>query len=116
MRDFYDIRVLLQLYGPTLDTNTLSAALYATARKRGSVQLLSETEDVLVELLSNTYMKELWERYHNKFQYASDLSWDAVMDAVRGLCVKAGLAVEPPKDISLIKQAPKGKPHGVPER
>ena len=116
MRDFYDIRVLLQLYGPTLDTNTLSAALYATARKRGSVQLLSETEDVLVELLSNTYMKELWERYHSKFQYASDLSWDAVMDAVRGLCVKAGLAVEPPKDISLIKQAPKGKPRGVPER
>lgn len=116
MRDFYDIRVLLQLYRPTLDTNTLSAALYATARKRGSVQLLLETEDVLVELLSNTYMKELWERYHNKFQYASDLSWDAVMDAVRGLCVKAGLAVEPPKDISLIKQAPKGKSHSVPER
>ena len=78
--------------------------------------MLSEAEEVLVELLSSTYMKELWERYHNKFQYASDLSWDTVMDAVRSLCVKAGLAVEPSKDISLIKQTPKGKPHSVPER
>lgn len=116
MRDFYDIRILLQLYGPTLDTNPLSAALYATARKRGSVQLLSEAEEVLVELLNSTYMKYLWERYRNKFQYASDLPWDAAMDAVRSLCIKAGLAVEPPKDISLIKQAPKEKSHGVPER
>ena len=85
-------------------------------QEAGINTLPRDMKEALEIFKQSTYMKELWDRYHNKFQYASDLSWDTVMDAVRGLCVKAGLAVEPPKDISLIKQAPKGKPHGVPER
>lgn len=116
MRDFYDICILLQLYGKTLDTNTLAAALYATARKRETNQRLPDAEEILVELLNSTYMQELWKRYCAKFQYAADLSWDDAIDAVRSLCMQAGLAVEPPKNISLIRQSAKEKHRSELER
>lgn len=36
MRDFYDVYILQQLYGKTLEQTMLQDALWATARKRGT--------------------------------------------------------------------------------
>lgn len=82
MRDFYDIAILLKLYGDTLNPKTLHDALLATARKRGTECHLSEAIEVFDEVENSPVMQELWAAYQRKFSYASNLNWGAVMAAV----------------------------------
>lgn len=53
MRDFYDIYILDQLHGNTLNRQTLYDALLATAKKRGTERHLAEAVDVLNEVERN---------------------------------------------------------------
>ena len=97
MRDFYDLHILCQLYGGTLTARVLADALCATARRRGTLRLLSEAEDVLRELADDPHMRKLWDTYRARYSYASELTWDIVLSSVRQLCIAAGLAVELPE-------------------
>ena len=85
MRDFYDIYILDQLHGNTLNQQTLYDALLATAKKRGTERHLAEAVDVLNEVESSPVMQKLWESYRRKFSYAADLEWNTIMGAVRSL-------------------------------
>ena len=85
MRDFYDIYILDQLHGNTLNRQTLYDALLATAKKRGTERHLAEAVDVLNEVESSSVMQKLWESYRRKFSYAADLEWSIIMRAVRSL-------------------------------
>ena len=85
MRDFYDIYILDQLHGNTLNRQTLYDALLATAKKRGTERHLTEAVDVLNEVESSPVMQKLWESYRRKFSYAADLEWSIIMRAVRSL-------------------------------
>lgn len=83
MRDFYDIHILLKLYGNTLDTLVLGEALQATAKKRGTERYLSDVADILNEVQNNPNMQKLWNAYQKKFSYAEDISWDMVMESIK---------------------------------
>ena len=85
MRDFYDIYILDQLHGNTLNRQTLYDALLATAKKRGTERHLAEAVDVLNEVESSPVMQKLWESYRRKFSYAADLEWSIIRGAVRSL-------------------------------
>ena len=85
MRDFYDIYILDQLHGNTLNRQTLYDALLATAKKRGTERHLAKAVDVLNEVESSPVMQKLWESYRRKFSYAADLEWSIIMGAVRSL-------------------------------
>ena len=85
MRDFYDIAILQQLYGNTLNPHILHYALLATAHKRGTEHHLAEAAEVFDEVETSSIMQNLWTAYQKKFSYASDLSWDTIMAAVRKL-------------------------------
>ena len=85
MRDFYDIYILDQLHGNTLNRQTLYDALLATAKKRGTERHLAEAVDVLNEVESSPVMQKLWESYRREFSYAADLEWNIIMRAVRSL-------------------------------
>ena len=85
MRDFYDIAILQQLYGSTLDPHVLHDALLATAHKRGTERHLAEAAEVFDEVEASPVMQDLWVAYQKKFSYASDLGWNTVMAAVRQL-------------------------------
>lgn len=50
MRDFYDIYILEQLHGTTLNPKILHDALLATAHKRGSEKYLNRAEEVFDEV------------------------------------------------------------------
>ena len=85
MRDFYDIYILDQLHGNTLNRQTLHDALRATAHKRGTEQHLAEAAEVFEEVENSPVMQKLWESYRKKFFYAADLEWSIIMGAVRSL-------------------------------
>lgn len=87
MRDFYDIYILEQLHGTTLNSKILHDALLATAHKRGSEKYLNQAEEVFDEVENDSVMQKLWGAYRKKFSYASDLEWDVIMKAIRRLYV-----------------------------
>lgn len=67
MRDFYDIYILDQLHGNTLNRQTLHDALRATAHKRGTEQHLAEAAEVFEEVENSPVMQKLWESYRKNF-------------------------------------------------
>ena len=83
MRDFYDIYILEQLHGNTLNAQILHDALLATARKRETESHLTEVKEVFAEVEDSPVMQQLWTAYRKKFSYAADLEWNIVMKAVR---------------------------------
>ena len=85
MRDFYDIYILEQLHGNTLNPQILHDALWATAHKRGTERHLAEAAEVFEEVENSSVMQKLWESYRRKFSYAADLEWSIIMEAVRSL-------------------------------
>lgn len=87
MRDFYDIYILEQLHGTTLNPKILHDALLATAHKRGSEKYLNQAEEVFDEVENDSVMQKLWEAYRKKVSYASDLEWDVIMKVIRRLYV-----------------------------
>lgn len=94
MRDFYDINLLLQ--SQRIDDDTLGLALERTAKKRGSLNLLENAENVLKAVKYSDDMKKMWNTYQKKFRYAGTYTWDDIMRSVRELSVKAKLNVEKP--------------------
>lgn len=89
MRDFYDIYILCQIHGKTLNAEILHDALYATAKKRGTEQYLQDATDVFDEVENDVGIKKLWQSYQKKFSYASDIPWEEVMQSVSALHQKA---------------------------
>ena len=85
MRDFYDVHILLSLYGDQVDKNYFKEALDKTALKRGSKKLFLEVEEILNDIEDSGYMQRLWISYQNKFNYAADVLWEEVMMSVRNL-------------------------------
>lgn len=67
MRDFYDIYILEQLHGTTLNPKILHDALLATAHKRGSEKYLNQAEEVFDEVENDSVMQKLWEAYRKSF-------------------------------------------------
>jgi hypothetical protein len=67
------------------DAQQLHDALLATAHKRGTERHLAEAAQVFDEVENSPIMQDLWTAYQKKFSYASDLSWDTIMAAVRNL-------------------------------
>lgn len=91
MRDFYDIHILIKLYGNTLDSDVLGAALQATAKKRGTEQHFRDAAEILEEVQNDSNMQKLWVIYQRKFSYASDITWDIVMESAKELyCMGKG--------------------------
>lgn len=88
MRDFYDIYILQQLHGETLDRAVLQDALLATARKRGTERYLAEAGEVMDEVENSPVLQRLWTAYQKKFSYAAELDWGNVIMAVRELCAE----------------------------
>lgn len=82
MRDFYDIHILLKLYGNTLDKKVLGEALQATAKKRETEYHLKDAQEIFDEVQSDSNMERLWKSYQKKFSYAADISWEKAMTSV----------------------------------
>ena len=84
MRDFYDIYILQKLHGEQLKKQVLWTALVATAKKRGTLDLI-EAEDIreiFDEIESSLVMETLWKTYQKNYSYAADISWHTIMKSI----------------------------------
>ena len=87
MRDFYDIYILQKLYGEQLNKEILWNALVATARKRGTLDLIESNDirEILNEIETSSVMENLWKTYQKNYSYAADVSWHIIMEFIRDL-------------------------------
>ncbi len=91
MRDFYDVYILMALYGDSLNKADLRKALQATSKKRSTLSLLPEAVAIFEDVERDAGMYKLWENYQRTFSYAADISWQQVMEDVRRLwCMANG--------------------------
>ena len=80
-RDYYDVFILgtTQKY----DKETFKEALKATAKHRGSTELISDVEDILKQISESTELRNIWGRYQKKFAYANDISYEDVLKTLK---------------------------------
>lgn len=85
LRDFYDLHILQQDASTAFDPGDLAAAFAATCAKRGTAVSRQECGVILGEIAGSAEMRDLWNRYQRKYAYATELTWEAVMESVRTL-------------------------------
>lgn len=87
MRDFYDIYILQKLYGEKLKKQVLWKALVATAKKRGTLDLIESNDirEIFDEIEASPVMGSLWKTYQKNYSYAADVSWHIIMEFIRNL-------------------------------
>ena len=85
MRDFYDLRTLLQLYGNIIDRETLIAAFRATCRKRETELLYADADKILENVEGSVALKKLWESYRKKYSYSSDITFEEAVKSIKQL-------------------------------
>lgn len=68
MRDFYDIYILQKFHGEQLNKEILWNTLVATARKRGTLDLIESNDirEILNEIETSSVMENLWKTYQKK--------------------------------------------------
>jgi predicted nucleotidyltransferase component of viral defense system len=81
-RDRYDLFILYHLRKDEIDIPILKTALNNTAKKRESLDVLTNWESQLEEIRSSDYQNQLWSRYQKSFRYASEISFEESVEVV----------------------------------
>lgn len=81
-RDYYDIYILAKLQYSNIESNSLKAALNATAQKRGSSEVLKSYHKIMDTVRNSEIMQKQWKNYQKDFEYAMDIIFEDVCDAV----------------------------------
>lgn len=81
-RDYYDIYVLMKLQSHNIHLPSLKDALAATCNKRGSSEVVKRYIQIMERVKNSSTMQELWSKYQQQFDYASDIPFEDTCDTV----------------------------------
>ena len=85
MRDFYDIRMLVDTYEDKVNKAVLKDAFAATCKKRGTDHLQEQAEEIIKIIEADEQLQVLWRAYQKKYSYAADIDYASVISGVRKL-------------------------------
>lgn len=85
MRDFYDIRMLLDTYEDKVNKAVLKDAFAATCKKRGTDHLQEQAEEIIKIIEADEQLQVLWRAYQKKYSYAAGIDYASVISGVRKL-------------------------------
>lgn len=85
MRDFYDIRMLLDPYEDKVNKAVLKDAFAATCKKRGTDHLQEQAEEIIKTIEADEQLQVLWRAYQKKYAYAAEIDYTSVISGVRKL-------------------------------
>ena len=85
MRDFYDIRMLLDTYEDKVNKAVLKDAFAATCKKRGTDHLEEQAEEIIKIIEADEQLQVLWRAYQKKYSYAAEIDYASVISGVRKL-------------------------------
>lgn len=81
-RDYYDIYILAKLQYLNIEPDSLKAALKATVEKRGSTTVVKDYRKIMDIVGNSEVMQKQWDNYRKDFDYAADIAFKDVCDAV----------------------------------
>lgn len=85
MRDFYDIRMLLDTYEDKVNKAVLKDAFAATCKERGTDHLQEQAEEIIKIIEADEQLRVLWRAYQKKYSYAAEIDYASVISGVRKL-------------------------------
>ena len=85
MRDFYDIRMLLDTQEDKIDQAVLKDAFAATCKKRETAHLQEQAGEIIKSIEEDEQLQALWRSYQKKYSYAADTDFASVIGGVREL-------------------------------
>lgn len=85
MRDFYDIRMLLDTDEDKVNKVVLKDAFAATCNKRGTDHLQEQAEEIIKIIEADEQLQVLWRAYQKKYSYAAEIDYASVINGVRKL-------------------------------
>ena len=82
-RDFYDAYILstTQKY----NKEVFREALSATAIHRGTIEQITDEQEILKTLENSQELLELWGKYRKQFSYAKGITYQETIDAIRAM-------------------------------
>lgn len=81
-RDYYDIYILAKLQSSNIAMEALRDALEATAKKRGSAEVIKEYRKIMNAVKNSDIMIRQWEKYRKDFEYAEGIAFEETCDTV----------------------------------
>lgn len=88
MRDFYDINTLLSIYEQDIDSDILKKAFDATCKKRNTENLKEEAPKIIASVSDDVQLHTLWKSYQKKYPYATDISYEDIVESTQLLWSK----------------------------
>lgn len=82
MRDFYDLYTLYKLKKDEINYEILREAIERTSEKRGSQEIMKDSEEIIEDIKEDSYLRSLWKVYLSENKYIGDLTFDKVVDVV----------------------------------
>lgn len=81
-RDYYDIYILTKLQYSNISIERLKKALSATTEKRGSSIVVKDYRRIMNAVENSDIMQRQWNNYQKDFDYAADILFKDVCEAV----------------------------------
>ena len=88
MRDFYDIRMLLTIYESKMKDDVFRQAFDATCKNRKTEYLKTDALRIIASIETDASLKILWNSYQKKYPYATDISFNEIIDYTKVLWEK----------------------------
>lgn len=82
MRDFYDVKILTDIYEHSINHIILKRAFEATSKERKTETLIENSSFTIETIKEDKTMNSLWRKYQNKYQYASGISLEETLNSV----------------------------------
>ena len=90
MRDYYDIYILTTIREQEINWHLFSKAFENTVKSRGNFKLIHDEEHESIKAIEESLeLANLWHRYQQKNNYASDISWIQAIDRTKMLASRA---------------------------
>lgn len=81
-RDLYDLSTLLLLKSNEIKIINLKEAIYNTAKRRGTVTMLSQVQDVYLLMKDDSGQMNMWEQYQKTNTFAEGISYDQALRSI----------------------------------
>lgn len=81
-RDFYDLYMFYNMYKENISPAILKLAVIRTAKKRESLEILSEWKEIIEDMKEDSALKALWKNYCENNTYAAGIGFESVMGII----------------------------------
>ncbi len=79
-KDFYDLYILLSEYYNELNEQNLVEAINRTLKRRDTLHLLGEVNNLFEIIKSSERLRNNWIKYKNRYPFAKNINYDDIME------------------------------------